>query len=128
MGSRDGNAGFGQTFLQSFLFFTAFRRFLTNYSKKRFSRLESSLFFSEIAGITVHQALSGQRRNEGQVMTKLQGITEMLGVFPGLGIKRRSRRLSLEELRLVERYRELSENDRIAMRYLVDAMRRVSQF
>jgi hypothetical protein len=99
MGSRDGNAGFGQTFLQSFLFFTAFRRFLTNYSKKRFSRLESSLFFSEIAGITVHQALSGQRRNEGQVMTKLQGITEMLGVFPGLGIKRRSRRLSLEELR-----------------------------
>jgi hypothetical protein len=90
--------------------------------------LESSLFFSEIAGITVHQALSGQRRNEGQVMTKLQGITEMLGVFPGLGIKRRSRRLSLEELRLVERYRELSENDRIAMRYLVDAMRRVSQF
>jgi len=61
-------------------------------------------------------------------MTKLQGITEMLGFFPGLGTKRRSRRLSLEELRLVERYRELSENDRIAMRYLVDAMRRVSQF
>jgi hypothetical protein len=61
-------------------------------------------------------------------MMKLQGITEMLGVFPGLATKRRSRRLSLEELRLVERYRELSENDRIATRYLVDAMRRVSRF
>ena len=61
-------------------------------------------------------------------MTKLQGITEMLGVFPGLGAKRRSRRHSLEEKRLVERYRELSENDRIAMRYLVDAMRHVSRF
>jgi hypothetical protein len=31
-------------------------------------------------------------------------------------------------LKLVERYRELSESDRIAMRYLVDAMRSVSRF
>ncbi|SDB48780.1 hypothetical protein SAMN03159382_03727 [Pseudomonas sp. NFACC23-1] len=61
-------------------------------------------------------------------MTKIQGITEMLGIFPGLTNLRRPRRLSLEELRLVERYRELSENDRIAMRYLVDAMRSVSRF
>ncbi|MCP2070631.1 UNVERIFIED_ORG: hypothetical protein J2Y77_000067 [Pseudomonas lini] len=61
-------------------------------------------------------------------MTKIQGITEMLGIFPGLINPRRTRRLSLEELRLVERYRELSENDRIAMRYLVDAMRSVSRF
>ncbi|WP_434558494.1 hypothetical protein J3P95_20245 [Pseudomonas sp. Z5-35] len=61
-------------------------------------------------------------------MTKIQGITEMLGIFPGLINGRRTRRLSLEELRLVERYRELSENDRIAMRYLVDAMRSVSRF
>lgn len=61
-------------------------------------------------------------------MTKIQGITEMLGIFPGLTNARRTRRLSLEELRLVERYRELSENDRIAMRYLVDAMRSVSRF
>lgn len=61
-------------------------------------------------------------------MTKIQGITEMLGIFPGLTNSRRPRRLSLEELRLVERYRELSENDRIAMRYLVDAMRSVSRF
>lgn len=61
-------------------------------------------------------------------MTKIQGITEMLGIFPGLANGRRTRRLSLEELRLVERYRELSENDRIAMRYLVDAMRSVSRF
>jgi hypothetical protein len=61
-------------------------------------------------------------------MTKIQGITEMLGIFPGLTHRRRTRRLSLEELRLVERYRELSENDRIAMRYLVDAMRSVSRF
>ena len=61
-------------------------------------------------------------------MTKIQGIAEILGVFPGLINARRRRRLSLEELRLIERYRELSENDRIAMRYLVDAMRRVSRF
>lgn len=61
-------------------------------------------------------------------MTKIQGITEMLGIFPGLTNPRRPRRLSLEELRLVERYRELSESDRIAMRYLVDAMRSVSRF
>lgn len=61
-------------------------------------------------------------------MTKIQGIAEMLGLFPGLTNTRRTRRLSVEELRLVERYRELSENDRIAMRYLVDAMRSVSRF
>ncbi|MDO7899252.1 MULTISPECIES: hypothetical protein [Pseudomonas] len=61
-------------------------------------------------------------------MTKIQGIAEILGIFPNLTHGRRSRRLSLEELKLVERYRELSENDRIAMRYLVDAMRSVSRF
>ncbi|WP_434605566.1 hypothetical protein [Pseudomonas sp. R1-7] len=61
-------------------------------------------------------------------MTKILGIAEILGVFPGLINARRRRRLSLEELRLIERYRELSENDRIAMRCLVDAMRSVSRF
>ncbi|WP_434562483.1 hypothetical protein J3P80_19915 [Pseudomonas sp. D2-30] len=61
-------------------------------------------------------------------MTKIQGLTEMLGVFPGLINARKKRRLSREELRLVERYRELSESDRIAMRYLLDAMRSVSRF
>ncbi|CAI8906456.1 transposase [Pseudomonas sp. IT-P44] len=61
-------------------------------------------------------------------MSKVQGITEMLGIFPCLGMGRRRRRLNSEELKLVERYRELSENDRIAMRYLVDAMRSVSRF
>jgi hypothetical protein len=61
-------------------------------------------------------------------MAKVQDITEMLGIFPCLNIGRRRRRLSSEELKLVERYRELSESDRIAMRYLVDAMRSVSRF
>lgn len=61
-------------------------------------------------------------------MAKAQGIIGFLGVFSGLSISRRSRRLSSEEVKLVEQYRELSENDRIAMRYLVDAMHRVSQF
>lgn len=61
-------------------------------------------------------------------MTKIQGIAQMLGLFPSLINARRKRRLSLEELRLIERYRELSEKDRIAMRYLVDAMRSVSRF
>lgn len=61
-------------------------------------------------------------------MTKLQGITEILGIFACSKAGRRSRRLSVEERKLVQRYRELSENDRIAMRYLVDAMRSVSRF
>ena len=61
-------------------------------------------------------------------MAKLQGITEMLGILPCLASGRRRRRLNSEEMKLVERYRELSENDRIAMRYLVDAMRSVSRF
>ncbi|WP_311885950.1 MULTISPECIES: hypothetical protein [unclassified Pseudomonas] len=61
-------------------------------------------------------------------MAKIQGITDMLGIFPCLGSARKRRRLSSDEVKLVERYRELSENDRIAMRYLVDAMRSVSRF
>ena len=61
-------------------------------------------------------------------MAKIQGITDILGIFPCLGSVRRRRRLNSEELKLVERYRELSESDRIAMRYLVDAMRSVSRF
>ncbi|WP_223486595.1 hypothetical protein [Pseudomonas sp. A-RE-19] len=61
-------------------------------------------------------------------MSKVQGITEILGIFPWLATGRRRRRLNSEELKLVERYRELSESDRIAMRYLVDAMRSVSRF
>ncbi|KAF2392969.1 MULTISPECIES: hypothetical protein [Pseudomonas] len=61
-------------------------------------------------------------------MSKVQGITELLGIFPFLSNVRRRRRLNSEEMKLVERYRELSESDRIAMRYLVDAMRSVSRF
>ncbi|PCR97537.1 hypothetical protein C1X59_04710 [Pseudomonas sp. FW215-R2] len=60
-------------------------------------------------------------------MAKVQCITEMLGIFPCLGGRRR-KRLNSEERKLVERYRELSESDRIAMRYLVDAMHSVSRF
>ncbi|MBC3347418.1 hypothetical protein PSH58_23410 [Pseudomonas hefeiensis] len=61
-------------------------------------------------------------------MTKIQGITQLLGILPCLTNARRTRPLSMDELRLVERYRELSENDRIAMRCLMDAMRSVSRF
>ncbi|MCF4993972.1 hypothetical protein GIW70_22465 [Pseudomonas syringae] len=61
-------------------------------------------------------------------MAKVQGITEILGIFPCLNGGWRKRKLSSDELKLVERYRELSESDRIAMRYLVDAMRSVSRF
>ncbi|RAI71511.1 hypothetical protein DOZ80_06660 [Pseudomonas fluorescens] len=61
-------------------------------------------------------------------MSKVQSIAELLGVFPCLAIGRRRRRLNREEMKLVVRYRELAEGDRIAMRYLVDAMRSVSRF
>jgi hypothetical protein len=61
-------------------------------------------------------------------MSKAQGIVGFLGLFSGLNISRRVSRLSSEEVKLVEQYRALSEDDRIAMRFLVDAMRSVSRF
>ena len=61
-------------------------------------------------------------------MAKAQGIIEWLGMFLGVNGVCGARRLSNEERRLVEHYRELSESDRIAMRYLVDAMRSISRF
>ncbi|POA28033.1 MULTISPECIES: hypothetical protein [unclassified Pseudomonas] len=61
-------------------------------------------------------------------MEKAQSFIGFLGVFSGLSLSRRSRRLNSEEAKLVEQYRQLSESDRIAMRYLADAMHRVSQF
>jgi len=61
-------------------------------------------------------------------MAKAQGIIGWLGFVADMGLSRRSRRLSSEEIKLLERYRELSESDRIAMRYLVEAMRSVSRF
>lgn len=61
-------------------------------------------------------------------MSKIQGISGFFGLVFGLSSSRKSRRLSSEEVKLVEQYRALSESDRIAMRYLVDAMRSVSRF
>lgn len=61
-------------------------------------------------------------------MSKVQGTVSFLGLVSGFKISRRTNRLSSEEVKLLEHYRALSENDRIAMRYLVDAMRSVSQF
>jgi hypothetical protein len=61
-------------------------------------------------------------------MSKVQGIAGFFGLVCGLNISRKSRRLSSDEVKLVEQYRALSEDDRIAMRYLVDAMRSVSRF
>ncbi len=61
-------------------------------------------------------------------MEKAQSFIGFLGIFSGLSLSRRSRRLNSEEAKLVEQYRALSENDRIAMRYLADAMHRVSRF
>ncbi|MGG7646621.1 hypothetical protein ACQ4OB_01115 [Pseudomonas sp. ES4] len=61
-------------------------------------------------------------------MAKVQGITQLLGILPCLNTARRRRRVSSDEMKLLERYRELSESDQIAMRYLVEAMRSVSRF
>lgn len=61
-------------------------------------------------------------------MSKVQDIAGFFGLVCGLNISRKSRRLSSEEVKLIEQYRELSESDRIAMRYLVDAMRSISRF
>jgi hypothetical protein len=61
-------------------------------------------------------------------MSKVQGIAGFFALVCGLNISRKSRRLSSEEVKLVEQNRALSEDDRIAMRYLVGAMRSVSRF
>jgi hypothetical protein len=61
-------------------------------------------------------------------MLKIQGIAGLFALVFGLNLSRKSRRLSSEEVKLLEHYRALSESDRIAMRYLVDAMRSISRF
>jgi hypothetical protein len=61
-------------------------------------------------------------------MSKAQGIVSFLGLVSGFNLSRRVSRLNSEEVKLLEHYRALSENDRIAMRFLVDAMRSVSRF
>ncbi|MFL1500866.1 hypothetical protein ACI77J_02735 [Pseudomonas sp. O64] len=40
----------------------------------------------------------------------------------------RGRRLSSDEVQLLEQYRALTENDQVAMRYLIGAMKSVSRF
>jgi len=61
-------------------------------------------------------------------MPKVQCVAGFFGLVAGFGSSRKSRRLSVEEVKLLEQYRALSESDRIAMRYLVDAMRSISRF
>ncbi|MFO2463793.1 hypothetical protein OOJ96_08195 [Pseudomonas sp. 15FMM2] len=61
-------------------------------------------------------------------MAKSIGIAGVLAFFFNRNWSLERRGLSSDEVKLLEHYRALSEHDRVAMRYLVDAMRNVSRF
>ncbi|MGY2375208.1 hypothetical protein ACW9IB_11945 [Pseudomonas sp. SDO524_S393] len=61
-------------------------------------------------------------------MAKSYGVAVMLVSFLFRGLPLRGRRLSVEEAELLTQYRALTENDQVAMRYLIGAMRSVSRF
>lgn len=61
-------------------------------------------------------------------MAKPCGVTGVLASFMYRWVSWRGRRLSAEEAELLEQYRALTENDQVAMRYLIGAMKSVSRF
>lgn len=61
-------------------------------------------------------------------MAKSNGVA---GVLTSFWVRRggvRGHRLSSAEAQLLEQYRALTENDQVAMRYLMGAMRSISRF
>lgn len=61
-------------------------------------------------------------------MAKSIGVTGGLGLFFCRKLSLHGRRLSSDETQLLEQYRALTENDQVAMRYLIGAMKSVSRF
>ena len=61
-------------------------------------------------------------------MAKSIGVAGVLVLFFSRKLSLHGRRLSSDEAQLLEQYRALTENDQIAMRYLISAMRSISRF
>jgi hypothetical protein len=61
-------------------------------------------------------------------MAKSYGVAGAVVSFLSRRIFSRSRRLSSDEVELLTQYRTLTENDQVAMRYLIGAMKSVSRF
>lgn len=61
-------------------------------------------------------------------MAKSYGVAGVVVSFLARRVSLRGRRLSSDELELLAQYRALTENDQVAMRYLIGAMKSVSRF
>ncbi|WP_323989282.1 hypothetical protein [Pseudomonas canadensis] len=61
-------------------------------------------------------------------MAKSYGVAGGVVSFLARRVFLRGRRLSSDELELLAQYRALTENDQVAMRYLIGAMKSVSRF
>ena len=61
-------------------------------------------------------------------MAKSYGVAGVVASFLNRGVALRARRLSSDEAELLAQYRTLTENDQVAMRYLIGAMKSVSRF
>ncbi|QJI27548.1 hypothetical protein HKK55_02130 [Pseudomonas sp. ADAK18] len=61
-------------------------------------------------------------------MAKTYGLAGVLEFFLTRKLSLRRRWLSSDEAQLLEQYRALTENDQVAMRYLIGAMKSISRF
>ncbi|WLG40702.1 hypothetical protein [Pseudomonas rhodesiae] len=61
-------------------------------------------------------------------MAKSYGVAGMVASFLTRRVALRGRRLSSDEEALLAQYRALTEDDQVAMRYLIRAMKSVSRF
>lgn len=61
-------------------------------------------------------------------MAKSYGVAVAVAAFLGRQLSLRGRKLSSDEVELLAQYRALTENDQVAMRYLIGAMKSVSRF
>ena len=61
-------------------------------------------------------------------MAKSYGVVGAVAFFLTRRMSLWSRRLSSDEAELLAQYRALTENDQVAMRYLIGAMKSVSRF
>ena len=61
-------------------------------------------------------------------MAKSYGVAGMVASFLTRRVALRGRRLSSDEEALLAQYRALTEDDQVAMRYLIGAMTSVSRF
>ncbi|MBT2373769.1 hypothetical protein [Pseudomonas fluorescens] len=61
-------------------------------------------------------------------MAKTYGVVGVLTLFLTRKLSLHGRWLSSDEAQLLEQYRALTENDQVAMRYLIGAMKSISRF